>query len=143
MTYCINRTSTCPIIRSLDESSDDDISSFVSSLGICLTTLGGMVLITRDSKMGGDSFDTAFLSAFLVAVMVGTIAFEAIMTLLSTRPGARLRARCCSTRGAGEETQNRKAKHSKKKKSGAVRVTPAAGAVPYGAEDAKLKAWAT
>merc|ERR1712167_422639 len=34
------------------ESSDDDISSFVSSLGICLTTLGGMVLITRDSKMG-------------------------------------------------------------------------------------------
>ena len=56
------------------DSGDDDIASFVTSLSICLTSLGGMILITRDSPMGGDSFDTAFLSTFLiVAVMMGTI----------------------------------------------------------------------
>ena len=80
-------------------SGDDDIASFVSSLSVCLTALGGMVLITRNSPMGGDSFDTAFLSAFLIANMTGTIVFELVMILLSTPVGNRFRGRitkrCC------------------------------------------------
>ena len=50
--------------------------------------------------MGGASFDTAFLSTFLVVVMVGTIVFELVMTFLSTSVGGRLRAHCCAGKQA-------------------------------------------
>ena len=88
------------------KSSDDDISSFVSSLAICLTTIGGMILITDGSPMGGSSFDQDFLGNFLITIMVGSIAFQVMMVLLSTGPGAKLRAWACrkptDTRGPAD-----------------------------------------
>ena len=118
------------------ESDDDDLSSFVSSLTICLTTLGGMILITEGSPMGGASFDEAFLSNFLILITVGTIAFQFTMTLLSTDPGARLRARACRKNNNNINNNNRK-----KKKDGGVRVVPAPAAGSHGEDSQTLRSW--
>jgi hypothetical protein len=129
------------------ESGDDDISSFVTSLSICLTTLGGMVLITRDSPMGGDSFSTAFLSAFLIATMTGTIAFEVVMVLLSTPVGNRLRVCCCRTRPSKPRgvapDQTKRPRSDSASSASAVRITPVVNksAVEVDDELSKLRTW--
>jgi hypothetical protein len=83
-------------------SDDDDLSSFVGSLAICLATLGSMVLITEGSPIGGRSFDEAFLSTFFVSLMIGTFVFQVLMTVLSTECGANVRERVWQMCTSGE-----------------------------------------
>ena len=101
------------------DSDADDLSSFVGSLTLCLTTIGGMVLITRDSTMGGESFDEAFVGSFLIVVMVATVAFNVLMAILSTEVGEKLRKRLCRG-GAGKEKARMEAVGS-----ASTRVAPA------------------
>ena len=54
----------CVLKLSPYSSNDDDLSAFVSSLTLYLTMVGGMVMITRDSAIGGKSFDDKFLTNF-------------------------------------------------------------------------------
>ena len=121
------------------ESSDDDITSFVTSLTICLATLAAMVLITSDSEMGGSSFDAEFMGIFLITITVLTVGFEALVIFLSTALGGRLRARFRGGDSGGSDSIAANATSNDR-----VRVAPT---LPRGGEnsssvsDGELKTW--
>ena len=120
-------------------SDDDDVSSFVSSLAILLTVIGGMILITSDSKTGGEPFDADFLGYFLIVVMVGTIVFQLTMTFLNTTIGSRLRARACRKK----LSENAPSGESASDGGAKVKVTPVSAPRPRPADTRPAAAAAT
>lgn len=78
------------------ENSDEDISSFVSSLTVLLMTLGAvMLVIGQDSKSSDLSeFDVQFATAFMVGIPIICITFDVIMIFLATKKGQSCRKKC-------------------------------------------------
>jgi hypothetical protein len=124
----------CVLKCSPYDSDDDDLAAFVSSMAIYLTTVGGMVLITRDSAMGGKSFDDVFLSVFFITIMAATLIFNVLMTVMSTGPGSKLRralAEKLCRAGVGKERM--------KKKAGGLASTTSV--VPVTVESSSIRDW--
>ena len=87
-------------------SDDDDMSSFVSSLAIVLTTLGAVMLITESYKTeeGDRSFTDNSLGSFMVCISLFTAGFEILMIFWSTKTGSACRAKTpCAQKKQEEE----------------------------------------
>ena len=78
------------------DNSDDDISSFVSSLTVLLMTLGAVLLVMgKDSNTSDLSeFDMHFATAFMVGIPILCIVFDMTMIFLATEKGQACRNKC-------------------------------------------------
>ena len=77
------------------DSSDDDLSSFVTSLTVLLMTLGAvMISIDTDSETASASdAEKLFASIIMVGLPSSCVAFEIFIGMLNTNQGAKFRAR--------------------------------------------------
>ncbi len=69
------------------DSDDDDLSSFVASLALCLATLCAMVLSYAGDSTGDaqSAFDAETVGTSLIAITVANAAFEVVMVVRATR----------------------------------------------------------
>ena len=86
------------------DSTDDDLSSFVSSISILLMTLGAVMLIseaqavrTEDGSEDVSGIDSFFAAFYMVSLTCCCMLFELTMTFFSTDTGSRFRNNCPRT----------------------------------------------